>query len=73
MRRIRNILRKKSNEKASQVAGTEDAEDAINQPLDNTAFGLDVWVPGIDPIVEYVSLFLSFSSIYLAYIAFATS
>lgn len=57
MRRgIRNLLERKSDKKAGQAAVTEDADDAANEPPDDTALGLDVWAQGVNPIVEYVSL-----------------
>ena len=57
MRRgIRNILQRKSDKTAGQAATTEDADDTADEPLDDTALGLDVWVQGVNPIVEYVSL-----------------
>jgi hypothetical protein len=41
---------------AVQAAAAEDADDAIDDPLNNTALGLDVWVEGVNPTVEYVTL-----------------
>jgi hypothetical protein len=52
---IRNLLGKKSDKPGQAVAPAAEEEDAINDPLGDTAMGLDVWVPGVDPIVEYVS------------------
>jgi hypothetical protein len=56
LRGIRNLLERKSDKKAGQAAATEDADDVADEPLDNTALGLDVWVQGVNPIVEYVPL-----------------
>ena len=52
MRRLRNLLRSKSDKKTGQAAAAEDADDAVDDPLDDTALGLDVWVQGVNPIVE---------------------
>ena len=52
-RAVRNLLRK-SDKKTGQAAVAEDADDAVDDPLDDTALGLDVWVQGVDPTVEYV-------------------
>lgn len=58
MRRgIRNLFVRKPNKKTGQAAvAEEDADDAVDNPVDDTALGLDVWVQGVNPIVEYVSL-----------------
>ena len=55
-RAIRNLLGGNSDEKSGQAAATEDATDAIDESHDDTALGLDVWVQGVNPLVEYVSL-----------------
>jgi hypothetical protein len=69
MRRgIRNLLVRKSDKKTGQAAVAEDADDAVDDPLDDTALGLDVWVQGVNPIVEYV--LLSFQSYLPACTAF---
>jgi hypothetical protein len=54
-RAVRNLLRK-SDKKTGQAAVAEDADDAVDDSLDDTAFGLEVWAQGVNPIVEYVSL-----------------
>jgi hypothetical protein len=53
-RRVRNLFVRKSDKKTGQAAVAEDADDAVYDPLDDTALGLDVWVQGVNPIVEYV-------------------
>jgi hypothetical protein len=50
---MRNPLKRKSDQITGQAAAVE---DAVEDPLDDTALGLDVWVKGVNPIVEYVSL-----------------
>ena len=55
-RSIQNLLGRRSDEKAGQAAAGEDADDAVDDPFDDTALGLDVWVQGVNPIVEYVLL-----------------
>jgi hypothetical protein len=55
-RAIRNLLGRNSDEKGGQAATTEDATDAVDESHDDTAFSLDVWVQGVNPLVEYVSL-----------------
>jgi hypothetical protein len=57
---IRNPLLRKSDKKTGQAAVEEDADDAVDGPLDDTALGLDVWAQGVNPIVEYVSLSFEF-------------
>jgi hypothetical protein len=57
MRRgLRNLLVRKPDKKTGEAAIAEDANDAVDDPLDDAALGLDVWVQGVNPIVEYVSL-----------------
>jgi hypothetical protein len=56
---IRNPLRRKSDQIAGQAAAVE---DAVDDPLDETTLGLDVWVQGVNSIVEYVSLIIPFVS-----------
>jgi len=54
-RAVGNLLLRKSDKKSGQAAVAEDADDAVDDPLDDTALGLDVWVQGVNPTVEYVS------------------
>lgn len=61
MRRVRKLFGRKPDTKADQVAVEEDSIDAIDDALDDNAFGLDVWVQGINPTVEYVSICLTVS------------
>ena len=57
MRRgIRNLFVRKPDKKTGQAAVAEDADDAVDDSPDDTALGLDVWVQGVNPILEYVSL-----------------
>jgi hypothetical protein len=56
-RRIRDLFVTKFDKKTDQAAVAENADDA------DSALGLDIWVEGVIPIVEYVSL--SFNLIYL--------
>ena len=58
-RSMQNSLKRKSDQITGQAAA---AEDAVDDPLDDTALGLDVWVQGINPIVEYVLLIIFFVS-----------
>lgn len=52
---LRDIFRKKTDNKKVGEAATIDNTDAVpdDAPHD-IPFGLDVWVDGIDPTVEYV-------------------
>jgi len=59
MRRVRKLFGRKPDTKADQVAAGEVGIDAVDDPLDDDAFGLDVWVQGINPTVEYVSICLT--------------
>ena len=53
MRRgIRKLLVRKSDKETSQAAAAED------EAIDDTALGLEVWVEGVDPTVEYAFLSL---------------
>ena len=54
-----NPLKRKSDQITGQAAAVEDAVDDL---LDDTALGLDVWVQGVNPIAEYVSLIIFFVS-----------
>jgi hypothetical protein len=53
-RRLRDLLTSKSDKKAGEATATELADRTIDAPLDDTAWGLDVLVEGVDPVVEYV-------------------
>jgi hypothetical protein len=53
MGRLREIfVRKTDNTKAGEDATTEDTDLVADEAPDDIPFGLDVWVEGIDPIVE---------------------
>ena len=57
MGRLRKIFgRKTDNTKAGEAATTEDTDVVADEASDDIPFGLDVWVEGVDPIVEYISL-----------------
>jgi hypothetical protein len=57
MGRLREIFGKKTdNTKAGEAATTEDTDVVADEAPDDIPFGLDVWVEGVDPIVEYISL-----------------
>jgi hypothetical protein len=49
---------RKSDKEIGAAAAAEDADDGVDDPLDGTAFGLDIWVQGVNPVVEYVSFLL---------------
>src|SRR5271167_4583271 len=55
-RGIRNLLVRKSDKKTGQAAAVDDVDDAVDDSLNDTALGLDIWVQCVNPIVEYVSL-----------------
>jgi hypothetical protein len=53
---LRDLLRKKTDSKKTGEAATKkDPNVVANQAPADIPFGLDVWVEGVDPIVEYVS------------------
>jgi len=53
---LRDIFRKKTDsKKAGEAATSKDTDVVANEAPDDIPFGLDVWVEGVDPIVEYVS------------------
>ena len=57
MGRLRKIFgRKTDNTKTGEAATTEDTDVVANEAPDDIPFGLDVWVKGVDLIVEYISL-----------------
>jgi hypothetical protein len=57
MGRLREIFgRKTDNKKAGEAATTEDTDVVANEAPNEIPFGLDVWVEGVDSIVEYISL-----------------
>ena len=59
---LRDIFRKKTNDKkAGEAVTTEDTDVVAGEAPDDVPFGLDVWVEGVDPIVEYISLAVSYS------------
>jgi hypothetical protein len=54
---LRDIFRKETNSKeVGEAATTKNTNVIANETSDNMPFGLDVWVEGVDPIVEYISL-----------------
>jgi hypothetical protein len=55
-RAVRSLLGGKSDKKAGQAAVAEDADDVVDGYFDDAELGLDVWVQGINPTVEYISL-----------------
>jgi hypothetical protein len=53
---LRDIFRKKTDsKKAGEAATSKDTDVVANEAPDDIPFGLDVWVEGVDPIVEYFS------------------
>jgi hypothetical protein len=59
---LRDIFRKKTNDKkAGEAVTTEDTDVVADEAPDDVPFGLDVWAEGVDPIVEYISLAASYS------------
>ena len=58
---LRNTFRKKTDgEKDGEAATTESTVVAEEAP-DDIPFGLDVWVEGVDPVVEYIPLAVLYS------------
>jgi hypothetical protein len=59
---LRDMFRKKTDsKKAGEAATTEDTDVVADEAPDDIPFGLDVWVEGVDPIVEYISLEVFYS------------
>jgi hypothetical protein len=51
---LRDIFREKiHSKKAGEAATIKGTDVAANDDPDDIPFGLDVWVHGVDPIVEY--------------------
>ena len=58
----RKIFRKKSDgKKDGEAATTEDTDVVAEEAPDDIPFGLDVWVEGVNPVVEYISLAVLYS------------
>jgi len=54
---LRDIFKKKADsERAGEAATTEETDVVADESPDDIPFGLDVWVEGVDPTVEYDSL-----------------
>lgn len=53
---FRGIFGKQTDEKAGEAVTTEDTDVVADEPPTDIPFGLDVWVEGVDPVVEYISL-----------------
>jgi hypothetical protein len=52
MRRVfRKLTTRKSDEDAAE-AKAKAANSTTDASLDDTAWGLDVWIEGVDPVVE---------------------
>jgi len=59
---LRDMLRKKTgSKKAGEATVTENTDVVADESPDDIPFGLDVWVEGVDPIVEYISLEVFYS------------
>ena len=59
---LRNIFRKKTDgKKVGEAATTEDTDVVAEEAPDDIPFGLDVWVEGVDPVVEYIPLAVLYS------------
>jgi hypothetical protein len=59
---LRDIFKKKTNgKKAGEAATTEDTDLVADEAPNDIPFGLDVWVEGVDPVVEYISLAVLYS------------
>jgi hypothetical protein len=62
MGRLREFFgRKADNTNAAEAATTEDTDVVADEAPDDIPFGLDVWVEGVDPIVEYIFLAVLYS------------
>jgi hypothetical protein len=57
---LRDSFRKTDN-KSGEAATREDTSVVPDEAPDDDPFGLDVWVEGVDPIVEYISLVVPYS------------
>jgi hypothetical protein len=53
---LRDIFRKKTDRHKAGGAATKETDVVADEASDDIPFGLDVWVEGVDPIVEYISL-----------------
>jgi hypothetical protein len=58
---LRDIFRKKTDGKKAGEAVTTDTDVVTYEAPDDIPFGLDVWVEGVDPVVEYISLAVLYS------------
>ena len=70
LHRFRDLVSKKPDRQTDEAAAGRD-DETIDAPVDESAWGLDVLVEGIDPIVEYVCFIaLSIWHIYLLFLVF---
>ncbi len=55
---LHDLFRKKKagSKKAGEAAATEATDVVADEAPDDIPFGLDLWVKGVDPVVEYFSL-----------------
>jgi hypothetical protein len=56
MRRCKQIILGWKSDKIigqARAKVSEDVGNSIEEPLDITALGLDIWAQGVNPIVEY--------------------
>jgi hypothetical protein len=59
---LRDIFRKKTDgKKAGEAVTIEDTDVVAEEAPDDIPFGLDVWVEGVGPVVEYISLAVLYS------------
>lgn len=61
---LRDISRKTTaGERAGEAATRRNTNIVADEAPDDGAFGLDVWIEGVDPIVEYIWLAALYSLI----------
>ncbi|KIN02724.1 hypothetical protein OIDMADRAFT_120076 [Oidiodendron maius Zn] len=54
---LRNIFRKKTDgKKEGEAATTKDTDVVAEEAPDDIPFGLDIWVEGVDPVVDIVAI-----------------
>ncbi len=53
---LRDVFRRKTDSKKVGEAATRDADVVADETPYDISFSLDVWVEGVDPIVEYIPL-----------------
>jgi hypothetical protein len=53
-RRVRHLFKRRSNNNDEEAVAGDGLKNGGYEALGETPFGLEVWVPGVNPSIEYV-------------------